>query len=155
MLTNHPNNHNTDIAKRGNKHGPEEKHTPAVLQFAYNIADIVLGAVSPVLDLHFFGFGSPDYPFDTMSSSHQMLIYWDDPSVKKSIGYDLRDQCSFIGTESVLATESVYFDTRSVGFYSAITGDGRSVMDSMSVKSEDFYSAVSQEEVEEMEVEFV
>eukprot|EP00804_Cyclotella_cryptica_P005424 CCRYP_002963-RA/>CCRYP_002963-RA protein AED:0.30 eAED:0.30 QI:129/1/1/1/1/1/2/50/216 len=120
-----------------------ETNTPGVLQFAYTVADILLGAVSPVLDLHFFGFHpSPEYHVERQ----QLLVYWEDPSVKKSIGYD-HEQCSFYGTESV------YFDTSSAGFYSAIAGDGRS---SSSVRSsDDFYSAVSREEVEEMEIEFV
>jgi hypothetical protein len=140
-LLTHTPNHDGIVAD-----STHEKNTPGVLQFAYTVADILLGAVSPVLDLHFFGFRpSPEYNMERQ----QLLVYWEDPSVKKSIGYD-HEQCSF------LSTDSFYFDTRSVGFYSAIAGDGRSFVDSSSVRStDDFYSAVSREEVEEMEIEFV
>lgn len=140
LLTHTPNHEGIVV---GSKH---EKNIPGVFQFAYTVADILLGAVSPVLDLHFFGFRtSPEYNIER----HQLLVYWEDPSVKKSIGYD-HEQCSFLNTDSV------YFDTQSVAFYSAKVGDRRSFVDSSSVRSaDDFYSAVSREEAEEMEIEFV
>lgn len=140
MLTNHEHNNERRIVK--DRYAPEnsrQKSGPAVFQFASYIADIVLSTVSPVLDLHFFGY-APNPKADM-----QLSVYWDSPSVKKSIGYG--DNVSFHGTESV------YFDTRSVGFFSAITGDERSVAES--IMSDDFYSAVSREEAEELEIEFV
>ena len=140
LLTNHENNERqlaTDNC------APQEKQGPAVFKFASYIADIVLSTVSPVLDLHFFGY-TPS-PTNDM----QLSVYWDSPSIKKSIGYDY-DSCSFVGTESV------YFDTRSVGLMSALSGDiadERSIAESM--MTDDFYSAVSREEAERMEIEFV
>jgi hypothetical protein len=144
MLTNHEHNERRIVK---DKYAPDDNQEKkgAVLQFASYIADIVLSTVSPVLDLHFFGF-SPNPRADV-----QLSVYWDSPSIKKSIGYlsghPGDDNVSFMGTESV------YFDTRSVGFFSAITGDERSVAESM--MTDDFYSAVSKEEAEELEVEFV
>lgn len=140
LLTNHEHNER-QIAK--DNYAPQEKHGPAVFQFASYIADIVLSTVSPVLGLHFFGYAPS--PMNDM----QLSVYWDSPSIKQSIGYDY-ESCSFVGTESV------YFDTRSVGLLSAITGDvgdERSIAESM--MTDDFYSAVSREEAERMEIEFV
>lgn len=135
MLTNHEHNERSIVKE---EYAPR-KEGPAVFQFASYIADIVLSTVSPVLDLHFFGYAP------NPKSDMQLSVYWDSPSVKKSIGYD--ENVSFMGTESV------YFDTRSVGFFSAMTGEERSVAESM--MTDDFYSAVSREEAEELEVEFV
>lgn len=139
MLTNHE--HDEQQLSKKDKYAPNPEHKgPAVLQFASYIADVVLSTVSPVLDLHFFGY-SPNPKADI-----QLSVYWDSPSVKKAIGYD-NESCSFMGTESV------YFDTRSVGFFSAMTGDERSVAESMI--TDDFQSCVSREEALEMEIEFV
>lgn len=139
ILTNHENNHDRILTKSN-----EETYTskPTVFQFASYLADIVLSTVSPVLDLHFFG----HHP--SRMNDVQLSMYWDSTPIKKSIGYN-SDACSFMGTESV------YFDTSSVKFYSAMTGEEQSMAESIRMEEDDFYSAVSREEVEEMEIEFV
>jgi hypothetical protein len=142
LLTQHHHYHDNERQLTHDKRASSErKEGPAVLQFASYIADIVLSTVSPVLDLHFFGYAPS--PMNDV----QLSVYWDSPSIKKSIGYD-HEACSFMGTESV------YFDTRSVGFFSAMTGDERSVAESLRTE-DDFFSAVSREEIDDMEIEFV